>query len=53
METTAGASTTSWDEVAELDNAYQEVLSQLGKGRYPRITPKRFTERYKSIWQLL
>ncbi len=37
----------------ELDNAYQEVLAQLGKGRYPRVTPKRFTERYQAVRQLL
>jgi predicted nucleic acid-binding protein len=37
----------------ELDKAYQEVLAQLGKGRYPRITPQRFTERYQTIRQLL
>ena len=33
----------------ELDQAYQEVLAQLGKGRYPRITPRRFTERYQMV----
>ncbi|MGH2496618.1 MAG: DUF6036 family nucleotidyltransferase [Ktedonobacteraceae bacterium] len=37
----------------ELDNASQEVLAQLGKGRYPRITPKRFTERYQAVRRLL
>jgi Nucleotidyltransferase of unknown function (DUF6036) len=37
----------------ELDNAFQEVLAQLGKGRYPRLTPKRFTERYQAIRHLL
>jgi Nucleotidyltransferase of unknown function (DUF6036) len=37
----------------ELDKAFQEVLAQLGKGRYPRITPQRFTERYQTIRQLL
>ena len=37
----------------ELDNAYQEVLAQLGKGRYPRVTPKRFTERYQAVRHLL
>ena len=37
----------------ELDKAYQEVLAQLGKGRYPRITPQRFTERYQAIRRLL
>jgi hypothetical protein len=37
----------------ELDAAYQEVLSQLGKGRYPRITPQRFTERYTAMRKLL
>jgi hypothetical protein len=33
----------------ELDAAYQEVLAQLGKGRYPKITPERFAERYAAI----
>ena len=37
----------------ELDAAYQEVLAQLGKGRYPKITPERFAERYASIRPLL
>lgn len=37
----------------ELDRAYQEVLSQLGKGRYPRLTPRRFAERYQAIRRLL
>ena len=37
----------------ELDNAYQEVLAQLGKGRYPRITPQQFAERYQAIRRLL
>jgi uncharacterized nucleotidyltransferase DUF6036 len=37
----------------ELDVAYQEVLSQLGKWRYPRITPQRFSERYTAIRKLL
>ena len=37
----------------ELDNAYQEVLAQLGKGRYPCVTPKRFTERYQAVRRLL
>jgi Nucleotidyltransferase of unknown function (DUF6036) len=37
----------------ELDKAYQEVLAQLGKGRYPRITPQRFMERYQAIRRLL
>ncbi len=37
----------------ELDVAYREVLSQLGKGRYPRITPQRFSERYTAIRKLL
>ena len=31
----------------------QEVLAQLGKGHYPRITPRRFAERYQAIRQLL
>jgi hypothetical protein len=39
--------------LSELDVAYQEVLSQLGRGRYPRITPQRFSERYTSIRKLL
>lgn len=39
--------------LSELDVAYQEVLSQLGKGRYPRITPQRFSERYTAIRKLL
>jgi hypothetical protein len=37
----------------ELDVAYQEVLSQLGQGRYPRITPQRFSERYSAVCILL
>jgi hypothetical protein len=37
----------------ELDATYQEVLAQLGKGRYPKITPERFTERYTAIRPLL
>ena len=37
----------------ELDQAYQEVLAQLGKGRYPRVTPRRFTERYQAVRRLL
>ena len=37
----------------ELDTAYQEVLAQLGKGRYPKITPERFAERYAAIRPLL
>ncbi|MEO8971408.1 MAG: DUF6036 family nucleotidyltransferase [Ktedonobacteraceae bacterium] len=37
----------------ELDKAYREVLAQLGRGRYPRITPQRFTEQYQAIRQLL
>lgn len=37
----------------ELDAAYQQVLTQLGKGRYPRITPERFAERYAAVRQLL
>ncbi len=37
----------------ELDKAYQEVLVQLGKGRYPRITPQRFAERYQALRRLL
>lgn len=39
--------------LAELDKAYQEVLAQLGKGRYPRVTPERFTQRYQDIRPLL
>lgn len=37
----------------ELDQAYQEVLAQLGKGRYPRVTPQRFTRRYQDVRGLL
>jgi hypothetical protein len=37
----------------ELDEAYQEVLAQLGQGRYPRITPQRFSERYTAVRTLL
>jgi hypothetical protein len=37
----------------ELDTAYREVLAQLGKGRYPRITPQRFSERYTAVRKLL
>jgi Nucleotidyltransferase of unknown function (DUF6036) len=33
----------------DLDVAYQEVLAQLGQGRYPRITPQRFSERYQDV----
>ncbi|GAC1361812.1 MAG: hypothetical protein NVS2B12_05900 [Ktedonobacteraceae bacterium] len=37
----------------ELDTSYQEVLAQLGKGHYPKITPERFAERYAAIRALL
>jgi hypothetical protein len=37
----------------ELDAAYREVLAQLGQGRYPRITPQRFSERYAAVLPLL
>jgi len=37
----------------ELDAAYQEVFAQLGKGRYPKITPERFAERYAAVRPLL
>ena len=37
----------------ELDAAYREVLAQLGQGRYPRITPQRFSERYTAVRPLL
>ena len=37
----------------ELDKMYQEVLAQLGKGRYPRLTPQRFAQRYQAVRQLL
>ena len=37
----------------ELDAAYQEVFAQLGKGRYPKVTPERFAERYAAIRPLL
>ena len=39
--------------IDELDKSYQEVLAQLGKGRYPRLTPQRFIERYQAIRRLL
>ena len=38
--------------LTELDVAFQEVLSQLGKGRYPRITPQRFSARYTAFRKL-
>jgi hypothetical protein len=37
----------------ELDVAYQEVLAQLGQGRYPKVTPQRFSERYLDVRKLL
>jgi hypothetical protein len=37
----------------ELDITYQEALAQLGKGRYPKITPERFAQRYAAIRPLL
>ena len=37
----------------ELDTNYQEVLAQLGKGRYPKITPEHFAKRYTAIRPLL
>lgn len=37
----------------ELDRAYQEVLAQLGKGRYPKITPERFAARYADVRAIL
>ena len=37
----------------ELDTAYQEVLAQLGQGKYPRVTPQRFSERYTAMRKLL
>ncbi|GAC1393526.1 MAG: hypothetical protein NVS4B11_29710 [Ktedonobacteraceae bacterium] len=37
----------------ELDAAYQEVLAQLGKGQYPKITPEHFAARYTAIRPLL
>ncbi len=37
----------------ELDATYQEVFAQLGKGRYPKITPERFAERYAAVRPLL
>jgi len=40
-------------ELNELDAAYQEVFAQLGKGRYLKVTPERFAERYASIRPLL
>ncbi len=39
--------------LSELDAAYEEVLAQLGKGRYPKITPERFEARYTSMRPLL
>lgn len=39
--------------LSELDAAYQEVLAQLGKGRYPRVTPQQFAERYTALRTLL
>ena len=64
MKTTPSNLPESWDQVDqligqlrswgiinlnELDAAYQEVLAQLGQGRYPRITPQRFSERYQDV----
>ena len=37
----------------ELDTAYQEVFAQLSKGRYPKVTPERFAERYAAVRPLL
>ncbi|MBV9707698.1 MAG: hypothetical protein JO125_09855 [Chloroflexi bacterium] len=37
----------------ELDVAFQEVYTQLGRGRYPRIIPERFAQQYTAIRQLL
>ena len=37
----------------ELDVVYQQVLAQLGQGRYPRLTPDRFAQRYAAVRQLL
>lgn len=37
----------------ELDAAYQQVLAQLGLGRYPRLIPERFAQRYPAVRQLL
>ena len=37
----------------ELDTAYQQVLAQLGQGRYPRVTPQKFAQQYTAIRQLL
>lgn len=37
----------------ELDVAYQEVLAQLGQGRYPKLTQQRFSERYLDTRKLL
>ena len=37
----------------ELDAAYQEVFAQLGKGRYPKVIPERFAERYAALRPLL
>jgi hypothetical protein len=64
MKTTPSNLPDSWDQVDqligqlrswgiinlnELDAAYREVLAQLGQGRYPRITPQRFSERYQDV----
>ncbi len=40
-------------DLNELDAAYQEVFAQLGKGRYPKVTPERFAERYAALRPLL
>lgn len=39
--------------VDELDKAYREVLAQLGKGKYPRVTPRQFRDRYQVVRRLL
>ena len=39
--------------VNELDVAYQEVLAQLGKGRYPKVTPEHFAEWYAALRPML
>lgn len=66
MGTKAGITATSWHEVDALiamlrawginylaGLEHLEVLAQLGKGRYPRLTPQRFSERYQAVRKLL
>jgi hypothetical protein len=37
----------------ELDAAYNEVLPQVGKGRYNRLDLRQFAERYAMVRELL